>query len=116
MAIMRRGACAAEAAGAKDSNRGRATVKPAAFRNLRRFRVREVISFFPLEECMPLFISEHLTLDDFVDQGAEAVILRREGGDDLLDRVAVGEFHLVPGGEDEQFLRQAAGDSVLVLE
>src|SRR5262249_25015166 len=92
--------------GAKDSSNGKARPTPVARRNVRRVCRESAISFSP--KCF--------TLDDLVNQGAEAILPGAELFDNLLDGILVGQLEPMPGGINEQALGQRPRDLVLVLE
>src|SRR5437016_6339986 len=105
MASSRRGAAADAAAAPRapnDSSSGRARVTPAARRNVRRVGCRSVMSFAP--ECG--------ALDNCMNQGAEPVVLRADGSDDLVHGFAVGELQCVPGPVHQQLFSQTPGELV----
>src|SRR5438128_580727 len=53
---------------------------------------------------------EQLALDNFLDQGAHAVVARACTLEDLLELGAVGEAHWRTGSEDHQLPRKIASD------
>src|SRR5262245_23293298 len=75
----------AEAVGTIASSNGRPIATPEARRKVRRFIVLNGMT-------VPLLIEEHPALYNLVDEGAEAVILLSQLGNDLLDHRAVGEL------------------------
>ena len=55
-------------------------------------------------------------MHDGVEDGAQAVVLRTSGLDDLLEDFAVGELEVGSGVVDEEFADDVAGDLVAVIK
>ena len=66
-------------------------------------------------EKSQLFALERLALDNLMDERPQTAAARFDTGEDLLDRVAIGELDAGPGGIDEQVARQVTGHLVLAL-
>src|SRR5262249_3093508 len=91
------------------SSTGRASETPAARRKMRR-------SSFMGEPFASVYLLglEKLTLDNFVDQRPETVVLVSDLADNGFNLLLVGRFGRSAGGVDQQLLGQGAGELILV--
>src|SRR3954451_8264887 len=106
MATSRRGGAPCSARAWNVSSQGSASEAAPACRNRRRLRCAAIISLAP----------ERRTLNDSVNQTAEAISLVANCGDDLIAGRAVSQLQFMPGRVDEELLGQASGELVGILQ